>query len=113
MTRQERLALHKKQERLHVKNGSPTASELIPGVPVLRNVSQKGLVEYVVYNDILHEKKLEKSSDQQPITRLTDSSGGTASNTLAAITGSYVEATIENTVASLAAKINEIIKKIK
>jgi len=34
---------------------------------------------------------------------LTDSSGGTASTTLAAITGSYVEATIENTVASLAA----------
>jgi len=43
------------------------------------------------------------------ITPLTDSSGGTASDTLPAITGSYVEATIENTVASLAAKINEII----
>jgi hypothetical protein len=42
------------------------------------------------------------------ITALTDNSGGTASNTLAAITGSYVEATIENTVASLAAKINEL-----
>ncbi len=40
---------------------------------------------------------------------LVDNSGGTASNTLAAITGSYVEATIENTVASLAAKVNEII----
>ncbi len=43
------------------------------------------------------------------ITALTDSSGGTASDTLAAITGSYVEATIENTVASLAAKINALI----
>jgi len=40
-----------------------------------------------------------------PAGALTDSSGGTASDTLAAITGSYVEATIENTVASLAAKI--------
>lgn len=46
------------------------------------------------------------------ITALIDSSGGTASDTLAAITGSYVEATIENTVASLAAKINEIVARI-
>lgn len=43
------------------------------------------------------------------VTALTDNSGGTASDTLAAITGSYVEATIENTVASLAAKINALI----
>lgn len=46
------------------------------------------------------------------IAELTDNSGGTASDTLAAITGSYVEATIENTVASLAAKINEIIRRL-
>lgn len=46
------------------------------------------------------------------IALLTDSSGGTASDTLAAITGSYVEATIENTVASLAAKINAIIRQL-
>lgn len=43
------------------------------------------------------------------ITSLTDSSGGTASDTLAAITGAYVEATIENTVASLALKTNQIL----
>jgi hypothetical protein len=46
------------------------------------------------------------------IAELTDSSGGTASDTLAAITGAYVEATIENTVASLAAKINAIIRQL-
>lgn len=46
------------------------------------------------------------------LVELTDSSGGTASDTLAAITGSYVEATIENTVASLAAKINAIIRHL-
>jgi hypothetical protein len=45
------------------------------------------------------------------ITELTDSSGGTASDTLAAITGSYVEATVENTVASLAAKVNALIRQ--
>lgn len=47
------------------------------------------------------------------LTLLTDDSGGTASDTLAAITGSYVEATIENTVATLAAKINSIINHLK
>lgn len=46
------------------------------------------------------------------IVALTDNSGGTASDTLAAITGSYVEATIENTVASLAAKINALVAQV-
>ncbi len=48
----------------------------------------------------------------EDIVALTDSSGGTASDTLAAITGSYVEATIENTVASLAAKINQLVAQV-
>lgn len=47
-------------------------------------------------------------SQQTAIVLLTDSSGGTVSDTLAAITGAYVEATIENTVASLAGKINQL-----
>lgn len=47
------------------------------------------------------------------IVPLTDNSGGTASATLAAIEAAYTEATIENTVASLAAKINEIIAVLK
>lgn len=43
------------------------------------------------------------------ITPLTDGSLGTASDALAEITDTYVEATIANSIASLAAKINEII----
>jgi hypothetical protein len=39
-------------------------------------------------------------------TALTDSSGGTASNTIAAIGGSYSQAEVRNAVASLAAKVN-------
>lgn len=46
------------------------------------------------------------------LTELTDSSGGTASDTLAAIASTYVEATIENMVASLAAKVNAIIRQM-
>ena len=52
--------------------------------------------------------------DEQPsITLLTDNSGGTAANTIPAQTGSYVEATQETTVASLAGKINEIIAVLR
>lgn len=46
------------------------------------------------------------------IVALTDNSGGTPSDTIVAQTGSYVEATQENTVASLAAKTNEIIARL-
>lgn len=42
------------------------------------------------------------------ITALTDSSGGTASDTLAAISGTYVQAEVRNSIASLAAKINSL-----
>lgn len=47
------------------------------------------------------------------IVSLTDNSGGTASDTIPAQTGSYVEATQETTVASLAGKINEIIAVLR
>lgn len=40
---------------------------------------------------------------------LTDSSGGTASNTIAAIGATYVQAEVRNAIASLAAKVNMLI----
>ena len=46
------------------------------------------------------------------VTPLTDNSGGTASNTIAAQSGSYVQATQQNTIATLAAKINEVISAL-
>jgi len=59
MTRQERIALHKKQERLQVKSGVPIASDLKEGVPVLRSTSE-GVVEYVKHNNVLFKKVLDK-----------------------------------------------------
>jgi hypothetical protein len=44
---------------------------------------------------------------------LTDSSGGTPSNTIVDTPASYVEATIANQQASFAAKINAIIAALK
>ena len=59
MTRQERIALHKKQERLQVKSGVPLVAELKEGVPALRSTSE-GVVEYVRHNGVLHKKVLDR-----------------------------------------------------
>ena len=59
MTRQERIALHKKQERLQVKEGAPNSAELKEGVPILRSTPE-GVVEYVKNKNILYKKVLDK-----------------------------------------------------
>ena len=59
LTRAERIALHKKQERLQVKSGVPTVNDLNEGVPVLRSTSE-GVVEYVRHNGVLYKNVLEK-----------------------------------------------------
>ena len=59
MTRQERIALHKKQERLQVKSGTPAVSDLKEGVPVLRSTGE-GVVEYVKNNGVLFKKILDR-----------------------------------------------------
>lgn len=46
------------------------------------------------------------------IAELTDSSGGTASDTIADVPASYTEATLANQIASLTAKINAIIRQL-
>ena len=67
MTRQERVALHKKQERLQVGNGVPSVSNMKEGVPELRYVDGTGLTEYTRFNSVLHEKVLEKSNVKEVI----------------------------------------------
>ena len=59
MTRQERIALHKKQERLQVKKGTPSSAELTDGVPELRKTSE-GVVEYVKSGSSVFKKVLDK-----------------------------------------------------
>ena len=59
MTRQERIALHKKQERLQVKSGAPAVADLTDGVPVLRSTGE-GVVEYVKHNGVLFKKILDR-----------------------------------------------------
>ena len=59
--RQERIALHKKQERLQTKNGVPSLGDLTEGVPQLRSTSE-GLVEYVRHKGEIFKKVLDKGS---------------------------------------------------
>ena len=60
LSRAERIALHKKQERLQVKEGVPSVDDLTDGVPVLRSTSE-GVVEYTRYNNVLYKKVLDKA----------------------------------------------------
>ena len=59
MTRAERIAGHKKQERMQVKSGVPAVSDLSEGVPVFRSTVE-GVVEYIRHNGVLYKKVLEK-----------------------------------------------------
>ena len=59
MTRQERIALHKKQERTQISYGAPALSDLREGFPVLRKTSE-GIVEYVRFEGELHKKVLSR-----------------------------------------------------
>ena len=59
LTRAERIALHKKQERLQVKAGKPKVADLTEGVPVLRSTSE-GVVEYVRHKGVLYKKVLDR-----------------------------------------------------
>ena len=52
LTRSERIALHKKQERINVASGVPIVGDLTEGIPVLRLTSE-GIVQYVRYNGVL------------------------------------------------------------
>lgn len=47
-----------------------------------------------------------------PITALTDNSGGTASNTIAAIGATYSQTEVRNAISSLSAKVNEVLAAI-
>ena len=50
-----------------------------------------------------------KDGAMDDVTDLTDNSGGTAADTIAAIGATYDQDEVRNAVASLAAKINEIL----
>jgi hypothetical protein len=60
LTRQDRVSIHKKQERSQISEGAPLPDELSEGVPTFRSTSE-GVVEYVLYKGILYKKVLDKA----------------------------------------------------
>ena len=59
MTRQERINLHKKQERTQIKTGVPNLADLKEGVSSIRSTPE-GVIEYVKLNGVLYKKTLDR-----------------------------------------------------
>lgn len=60
MNRQERIGLHKKQERLQITSGVPKVGDIQEGVPVLRKTAE-GLVRYTKYKNTLYKEVLDRA----------------------------------------------------
>ena len=87
MTREQRIALHKKQERTNISSGAPRSSELKEGVSEVRNVHGLGVVEYTKVNGAVVENVYNRPPSKS-IRNLEDRTGGTSSgNTLNNVTG--------------------------
>ena len=64
LTRQERISIHKKQEKSQISEGPPIVDELFEGVPTFRSTSE-GVVEYVRYKGELYKKVLDASDAEK------------------------------------------------
>ena len=107
-----RSVANKGQERSPVQRKAPVLSDMVEGVPVYA-LTSKGFIEYVKYNNRMYEKKFIETNTKGSIHDITDNTGGNASNTIAgAASANPTAAEFENAVASLAYKINQIIKKV-
>ena len=123
MTREERVSLHKKQERTNISSGAPSSSDLREGVSELRNVSGLGVVEYTKVNGSIVES-VKNRPPSSSIRNLEDRTGGTSSgnaivNTtgvdIAASTGTQVPtvAEFENAAATIVVKLNAILNVLR
>jgi hypothetical protein len=70
MTRQERVNLQSKQNKIHVLNGEPQASDLREGELTLRK-TYEGLVQYVKHDNILYKNSMSIAA-KRPGTPTTD-----------------------------------------
>ena len=111
MTRQERIALRKKQDKISVKSGND--KNFRHGEIAVR-FTDKGLAQYIKYKGQDYVNYLKLDTDLPSIEKLTDSTGGTASNTIANTAGSApTTAEFENAIASLTEKVNDILNVLK
>jgi|TARA_Y100000034_G_scaffold19967_1_gene22714 hypothetical protein len=59
LTRNERVALNKKQDKVIVSDGAPVDTDLTEGLPQIRKTSE-GLVEYVKSDNVVYKKVLDE-----------------------------------------------------
>jgi len=125
--REVRNAGHQKQGRMQIRKGVPNVSELSEAVPVLRSVSGIGLVQYIRHNGELYASAFTKLvpviASKVSIGRLTDGgaeSGDVAKPSISDFNGAISNVLnynanddIEDDLAALAGKINEIIKALR
>ena len=120
MTREERVSLHKKQERRNISSGVPISSELKEGVSEVRNIHGLGVVEYTKVNGAVVENVLNRPPSKA-IRDLTDSTGGTSGgNTVAAISNNPInlaaaaaKTDVKNGLATIIAKLNDILDVLR
>ena len=114
-----RNLIHQKQGRIHIGRGVPDVNELEEATPVLRSVSGVGIVEYIKYNGQLYSSVYYQYNnyaklETDKITTLHDgtfgdeSFPGTVSDTVNDTTSN-----VQDDLASLAAKVNEIIRVLR
>ena len=116
MTREERVSLHKKQERRNISSGVPRPSDIKEGVSEVRNIPGLGVVEYTKVNGAVVENVFNRPPSKA-IRDLTDSTGGTSggntvSNFAAAplnLSAAASVADAENAVATIVDKLNDIL----
>ena len=89
----------------------PRLGDMDEGVPMYVKDSN-GIKQYIKLDNILYESKLTQSNIQESIQEITDNTGGNISNAIAASGGAWSDAEVNNAVASLVYKINQIIKKV-
>jgi len=119
MSRDIRNATHQKQNRTQIRRGVPNIAELKEAVPVLRSVPGIGIVEYIRYNGQLYSSAYSSrdpvaSNTADNISLINDGASGvytfegTVSNSIDDNTPD-----VKDDLASLAAKINEIIRALR
>jgi len=109
MTRQDRVNLHKKQERVISSTTEPDIAALKEGVPTIRQTSE-GTVEFTKINNSLVKKVLNPSA---AISDLSTSSGSGLANNANVTTTVPTLADLQTALTSINTKINSIIKTLR
>ena len=119
MSREIRNTTHQKQNRMQIQRGVPNIAELSEAVPVLRSVPGIGIVEYIRYNGQLYSSAYSitepvVSNAANNISLINDGAAGVYTFE-GAVSNSITDDTadVKDDLASLASKINEIIRALR